>query len=142
MPILVPAALLVAWSMLMLVWMMALRLPALAKLRIPAARSRGGRGTDLDAVLPRELQWKAHNYNHLMEQPTIFYAAVLILAVVGHGTGLNAVLAWVYVILRIAHSLWQALVNGIAVRLVLFLLASAILGWLAVNALCATLSLG
>src|SRR5690606_5333143 len=110
--------------------------------RIPADRSRGGRGSDLDALLPRELQWKAHNYNHLMEQPTLFYAVVLILAVVGHGIGLNVILAWAHVILRIAHSLWQALVNSIPVRLALFLLSSAALGWLAVNAVRATLSLG
>lgn len=142
MPILVPAAVLVLWSVIMLIWMVVTRLPALARLRIPADRSRGGRGSDLDALLPRELQWKAHNYNHLMEQPTLFYAVVLILAVVGHGIGLNVILAWPYVILRIAHSLWQALVNSIPVRLALFLLSSAALGWLAVNAVRATLSLG
>lgn len=141
MPILAPAAVLVLWSILMLLWMLVTRIPALAKLKIPAERSVGGRGSDLDGILPRELQWKAHNYNHLMEQPTIFYAVVLILAVIGQGSGFNATLAWSYVILRIAHSLWQSLVNTIPVRLALFALSTVALGVLAVNAVRATLAI-
>ncbi|MBO9576182.1 MAG: MAPEG family protein [Sphingobium sp.] len=141
MPILAPAAILVLWSVLMLLWMLATRIPALAKLNIPAEQSRGGRGSDLDNILPRELQWKAHNYNHLMEQPTIFYAVVLILAVIGQGTGLNVTLAWAYVILRILHSLWQALVNSIPVRLGLFALSTIALGALAISAVRATLAI-
>jgi hypothetical protein len=142
MPILAPAAVLILWTVIMLLWMLAIRVPALMKARIPREKTIGARGSDLDGVLPRELQWKAHNYNHLMEQPTIFYAVVLILAVVGHGTGLNVTLAWIYVVLRIAHSLWQSLVNSIPVRSGLFALSSIALGWLAINAVRATLGLG
>ncbi len=141
MPILAPAAVLALWSIIMLLWMIAARLPALQKARIPPEKTVGGRGSDLDAVLPREVNWPAHNYNHLMEQPTIFYAVVLILAVIGHGTGLNAVLAWIYVILRIVHSVWLATVNRIAVRFVLFALSSVALSWLAVNAVVATMGI-
>jgi len=139
MPILAPAAVLVLWSILMLLWAVALRMPALKNAKIPKERTVGGRGSDLDRILPREIQWKAHNYNHLMEQPTIFYAVVLILAVVGHGTGLNAWLAWAYVGLRIVHSIWQATVNEIPVRFALFTLSTIALGWLAVNAVRVTL---
>lgn len=142
MPILAPAAVLILWSVIMLLWMLAVRVPALVKLRMSREQSRGGRGSDLEGVLPRELQWKAHNYNHLMEQPTIFYAVVLVLAVVGHGTGFNTTLAWIYVALRILHSLWQALVNTLRVRFALFALSTIALGCLAVNALRATLALG
>lgn len=139
MPILAPAAVLILWSIIMLLWMLFTRIPALTKMKIPSEQSRGGRGSDLDNILPRELQWKAHNYNHLMEQPTLFYAVVLILAVVGQGTGLNAQLAWAYVILRILHSIWQAVVNTIPVRLGLFALSTAVLGFLAISAVRATL---
>jgi len=138
MPILAPAAILVAWSIVMLLWMTATRLPALQKAKIPTDRTVGGRGVDLNGVLPPKVMWKAHNYDHLMEQPTIFYAVVLILAVIGHGTGFNATLAWIYVGLRIVHSIWQATVNTIPVRLGLFLLSTIALGVLAVNAVRAT----
>ncbi len=138
MPILAPAAVLVAWSLLMLIWMASTRLPALAKLKLPAEKSRGGRGSDLDGVLPAEIQWKAHNYNHLMEQPTIFYALVMILALGGYSQ-IDVMLAWAYVALRVAHSLWQAVVNTIPVRLSLFTLYSVVLVAMAVRALMVTL---
>ncbi|MCF8707383.1 MAPEG family protein [Rhizorhapis sp. SPR117] len=140
MPILAPAAALVLWSMVMLCWVAATRLPALAKLKIPPERTVGGRGSDLDGVLPREIQWKAHNYNHLMEQPTLFYAVVIILALLGHGAGMNLWLAWAYLALRIAHSLWQAIINTIPVRVSLFTLSSIVLLILSINALRAALA--
>lgn len=74
--------------------------------------------------LPPAVRWKADNYNHLMEQPTIFYAAALALALMGQGDGLNLMLAWAYVGLRVVHSLWQALTNVIEVRFVLFALST------------------
>jgi len=139
MPILAPAAVLILWSIVMLLWMMAVRMPAIQKANIPPEKTVGGRGSDLDAVLPAKTQWKAHNYNHLMEQPTLFYAVVLILAVIGHGTGFNATLAWIYAVLRILHSIWQATINKIPLRFSLFCLSSIVLGWLAVNAVRATI---
>lgn len=135
---LAPAAALAVWSMIMLLWMAGTRLPALAKLKMPADQTRGGRGSDLDGVLPDTIQWKAHNYNHLMEQPTVFYVVVVILAFTG-GTQLELYLAWAYVGLRIAHSLWQALVNTIPIRLTLFTISSLVLTALAVHALLTTL---
>lgn len=136
--ILVPAAALVLWSLVMLVWMAALRVPALAKLNLPPEKSRGGRGSDLDGVLPAQLQWKAHNYNHLLEQPTIFYATVMILALAG-ASALDVWLAWAYVALRVVHSFWQSLVNTIPVRLGLFTIGSLVLVVMAVRALLAAL---
>jgi hypothetical protein len=89
-------------------------------------------------VLPDAVNWKAHNYSHLMEQPTIFYPTVIILALTGAGM-VDVVLAWAYVLLRIAHSLWQALVNRIPVRITLFQLSTICLVALAVRAVMATL---
>jgi hypothetical protein len=85
-------------------------------------------------MLPREVQWKAHNYNHLHEAPTLFYAVAIVLAYAGHGEGLNVTLAWAYVVLRVVHSLVQATVNKVAVRFALFSLSSLVLAWLIVNA--------
>ena len=132
-----PALALVIWSFVMLLWTVVLRLPALAKLKLSAEQSRGGRGRDLDRILPPEINWPAHNYAHLMEQPTIFYATVLGVAIIGGGTPLNVGLAWGYVGLRVVHSIWQARVNTIPVRSILFFLSSILLLILAINGLLA-----
>ena len=88
---------------------------------------------DLNARIPAHVRWKADNYNHLMEQPTIFYATCLALAVAGLGEGLNAWLAWGYVGLRVIHSLVQATANIIMLRFSIFMLASLVLAALAVH---------
>ena len=135
---LAPAAVLVAWSLVMLFWMAGTRLPALAKSGAMKNAKPGGRGQDLDGVLPDSLQWKAHNYNHLMEQPTIFYATVVIFAMLGAQSG-DVLAAWIYVGLRIVHSLWQAMVNVVPVRLLIFLISTFALVYLAYRAIALTL---
>ncbi|MEI4507854.1 MAPEG family protein [Sphingopyxis sp. CCNWLW253] len=132
--ILGPVAALALWSMVMWVWMYATRIPAMSRAKIDAAKMVGGTGKGLDDVLPQEVQWKAHNYNHLMEQPTIFYAVALALAIGGMGGGLNAQIAWAYVALRIVHSLIQATVNRVMWRFGIFALASLALLALCVHA--------
>ena len=141
-PILAPAAVLVFWSLIVLVWMAATRFQAIAKSGMDLSKApAGGRGQDLDKILPPIVNWKAHNYTHLMEQPTIFYATVAILALTGQGAGLNLNLAWAYTGLRIVHSIWQATVNTIMpVRFGLFLVSTLCLVALAFNALRATLA--
>lgn len=123
-PILAPAAALMAWTMLMWLWLFFTRIPALAKAKVDIANMKGGKGTDLDGVLPEQVQWKAHNYNHLHEQPVIFYAVCLLLAMVGLGGGAALWLAWAYFALRVAHSLVQATWNKVSVRFYLYALAS------------------
>jgi hypothetical protein len=139
--ILAPAAVLVAWTIIMLIWVGLTRFPAIAKSGMDISKTPpGGRGQDLDAVLPAHVQWKSHNYTHLLEQPTIFYATVMILTLVGASGGMNTKLAWAYVIIRIIHSIWQATVNTIIpVRFGLFLLSTICLASLAVSAVRATL---
>lgn len=118
--ILQPVVILLAWTMVMWAWMYVTRIPAMQQAKIDVANLKGGTGKDLDAILPQSVQWKAHNYNHLLDEPTIFYAVCLVLAIIGHGEGMNVVVAWLYVALRIAHSLVQATVNRVAVRFLLF----------------------
>jgi len=138
-PILAPAMVLVLWTLVMLFWLAAVRLPALRKAGVDIGSVVGGRGQDLEGVLPADVNWKAHNYAHLLEQPTIFYATVLVLAVSGAASGLDVELAWAYVVLRIVHSLVQALWNRVAVRFPIFLLATIALLVLAIDALRAVL---
>ena len=124
MEILQPVAVLAAWTMLMWLWMYVTRIPAMNAAKIDSATLVGGTGKSLDDVLPDKVQWIAHNYNHLHEAPTVFYAVALALAMIGVGDGLNAQIAWAYVILRIVHSLVQAVWNRVVVRFVLFALSS------------------
>jgi hypothetical protein len=141
-PMLAPAAVLVLWTMVVLMWTTATRFPAIS--RVPKEELRtlprtGVRGQDLERVLPPSVNWKSHNYTHLMEQPTVFYPVVLILHLTGMATTFNLTLAWAYVGLRVLHSLWQGLVNKIPVRIALFGLSSLCLIGLAINAVRATL---
>lgn len=132
-PILTPVVVLVAWSLVMWLWMYITRLPAMQKMQMKPD-PQAPRGEQMNQ-LPASVRWKADNYNHLMEQPTIFYALALALAMLGQGEGLNLVLAWSYVGLRVVHSLWQALFNVIEVRFVLFVLSSLVLVGLTLSAL-------
>jgi len=116
---------LVLWTFVMGVWLYATRIPALTKHNIIYDPQRPSE--EFHAQLPAEARWKADNYNNLMEQPTLFYAVGLTLAFLGAGSGLNAGLAWGYVVLRIAHSLVQALINKVMIRFALFAVASLVL---------------
>tara|TARA_R110002167_G_scaffold150414_9_gene344146 strand:+ start:1391 stop:1816 length:426 start_codon:yes stop_codon:yes gene_type:complete len=124
---------LVFWSMLIWLWMYVTRLPAVsaAKLKPDPFAPRGQQM----ATLPAQVRWKADNYNHLMEQPTVFYALAISLALLGEGKDLNLYLAWSYVLLRIMHSLVQVSINKIELRFLLYLLSNIPLFWLAVEAL-------
>jgi hypothetical protein len=132
--ILQPVVILLGWSMVMWIWMYATRLPAMQKADIDVPNLVGSTGGDLDRILDPKVQWKAHNYNHLMEQPTLFYAAAIILYISGYGDGINNMIAWGYVITRILHSLIQALVNRVTVRFGMFVLSSLCLIALIVHA--------
>lgn len=136
--ILAPAAVLVVWSLIMLFWMAGVRLPAMKKAGIDLGARPGGRGQDLESQLDPSANWPAHNYAHLMEQPTVFYAAVMILAIMGPGAS-DVLAAWIYVGLRIVHSIWQATVNKVPVRFALFITATFALVFLAIRAVAATL---
>ncbi|MCR5878308.1 MAPEG family protein [Phenylobacterium sp. J367] len=130
--ILQPVVVLVLWSLVMMAWLYATRIPAMQAANVPLDPNLTP--AELAAKVPPKVRWKADNYNHLMEQPTIFYATALALAVAGAGDGLNAQLAWGYVGLRVVHSLVQATVNAIMVRFLIFMTSSIVLAVLAVRA--------
>ena len=132
--ILKPVVVLAAWSMLMWVVMYAKRLPAMKRAGMLDTALIGSVGADIRAKLSGRDQWPADNYNHLMEQPTIFYAVALALALMGSGNTLNATLAWVYVGFRIVHSLAQVSVNHVPTRFALHALGTVPLMMLCAHA--------
>ena len=126
--ILGPVVALAIWTMIMWLWMYATRIPAMQKSsEVDTSNLVGTTGASLRAALPDKVNWKADNYNHLHEQPTVFYAIAITLALLGLGDGLNALLAWIYVGLRVAHSLVQVTANRVMVRFVLFAVSSVVL---------------
>ena len=134
-PMLVPVVALVAWTLVVMLWMLVARFQEFRRLGIkPHAIPDGARGVDLEGKADAKAQWKSHNYNHLMEQPTIFYAIAISLALMGMDQPINVYLAWGYVGLRVVHSLIQCTVNTVRYRLMIFGLASFCLIGLAVHA--------
>ena len=134
-PILIPVVALVAWSLIMMVWMVAVRFAEFKRLGINFSNiPPGSRGVDLEGRADPRAQWKSHNYNHLMEQPTLFYAVALTLALMDMGGGINYWLAWGYVGFRVLHSIVQATINRLTIRTPLFVLASLCLLGLTVHA--------
>jgi hypothetical protein len=137
--ILAPAAVLVAWSLVMLLWLARARFAAMANAGVDVRKTpAGGRGQDLEGRLPPSVMWKSHNYTHLMEQPTLFYAVVMILALAG-AQRLDVTLAWSYVAIRVVHSIYQSTVNRVATRFAIFVVATACLVALSIRALIVTL---
>tara|TARA_R110000824_G_scaffold13280_10_gene57960 strand:+ start:3006 stop:3437 length:432 start_codon:yes stop_codon:yes gene_type:complete len=123
-PMLQPMVALISWTMLIWLWMYVTRIPAMNKAKIDTANLVGGKGGDLDELLPPEVQWKAHNYNHLLTEPTLFYAICVVLILAGQDFGLNLTISWAYVGLRVVHSLIQVTSNRVLYRFSVFALSS------------------
>lgn len=127
-PLLAPVVVLVAWTLVMLVWLAVKRAPHMkSRAEIPA----GVRGENMP---PGPHNWPAHNYTHLLEQPTIFYAIVFVLVLMNFDAAINVYLAWAYVVLRIVHSIFQATVNVVKWRFLIFALSTLCLASLTVHA--------
>ncbi|MFT7688173.1 MAG: hypothetical protein ACI9FB_003533 [Candidatus Azotimanducaceae bacterium] len=124
-PILLPILCLGLWTLVMMTWMVVTRLPAISAAKL--GPDAGQRTAELGDQLPKEVQWKADNYNHLMEQPTVFYAVAITLAVAGLGDDINTMLAWTYVGSRVVHSFVHATSNHVLARFSIFGLGSVVL---------------
>ena len=122
---LTPVLALVAWTFVMWVWMYATRIPAMKAAGIDP-QDAAYPGTWAHRLRPG-VRSVADNYNHLHEQPTLFYALMFFAAVTGGGDATALKLAWAYVLLRIVHSLIQATFNRVTVRFGVFAIASLVL---------------
>ena len=119
-----PVLALIAWTFVMWVWMYATRIPAIREANLDLEKmSRTGASLDL----PPKVSRVADNYNHLHEQPTIFYALALATQLAGAADAVNIGLAWAYVAVRVVHSLIQATANIIMLRFAVFSVGSVLL---------------
>ncbi len=133
---LTPVLVLIIWSLIIWCVMYARRIPAMKKAGIDPDSGRNPDG-EWKSLMPDHAQFAAHNYNHLMEQPTIFYALMFYIQISGFATGDTMAhrLAWAYVVLRILHSLVQITVNKVLIRFSLFSLGTIVLIVMALRAL-------
>jgi len=133
--ILTPILILVSWSLVVWIWMYARRMPAMTAAKVdPQDAQHPGA---LAKLLPSEVQRVADNYNHLHEQPTVFYALVIYTHLAGAVDPISIGLAWAYVGLRIVHSLVQGTVNIVVARFFIFALSALVLMGLAIRNLMA-----
>lgn len=102
-------------------YMIITRVSAMKRLKVHPQKGQDTR--ELKLLLPHEVNKISNNYNHLFEQPTLFYVVALTIAVLGHVDFINVICAWSYVGLRIAHSLVQITVDRVMLRFSFFLLS-------------------
>ena len=125
MEILQPMLALIALTGLMVVVLYASRAPLIVK---NWGRSQGAKHSEnLRPNLPDRLRYITDNYNHLMEQPTLFYAAVVYIFLMNHTDPLHVQLAWGYVGLRAIHSVIHLTSNNVSWRALIFGLSSVCL---------------
>lgn len=128
-----PVLALVVWTLVILVWLYARRIPAMRKAGIDPAKIKGSESyASLPPMNPKAI-WVADNYNHLHEQPVIFYALCLYSHLVGVTDMFNVGLAWAYVVIRVVHSFIQITTNFVPLRFVVFNIGSLVLGIIAVR---------
>ncbi|MEZ5954950.1 MAG: MAPEG family protein [Hyphomonas sp.] len=118
-----PVLALVVWTLVMWLWMYATRIPAMQKAQINPDDARHP-GSGYNDRIPPNIRAVADNYNHLHEQPTVFYALVFFAALTGGGDNTATMIAWAYVGLRILHSFVQILSPKVTLRFGVFVLAS------------------
>ncbi|CBF74960.1 MAPEG family protein [Aspergillus nidulans FGSC A4] len=123
------------WTLIMEIWMYATRVPAISRMRTPIDSTTTRE--EMNRNIPASVRWKADNFNNLLEQPTQFYAVTLALAIAHRGVDdpTDLKLAWLYVGLRVLHSLVHVTVNRIPVRFAIFAASSAVLGVLTARGL-------
>ena len=123
---LAPVLALIIWTLLIWGLMYARRIPAMqaAKIDPDTAKSPDGAWKQ---QLPLSVQASAHNYNHLLEQPTIFYALMFYVTLTAQMSAPIFYAAWAYVALRVLHSFIQMSSGKVMLRFAVFSLSTVAL---------------
>ena len=115
----------------MTLWMFFTRIPTMKKMRIHPQKAQDTH--KLRDMLPPEISRVSNNYNHLFEQPVVFYALAIVIGVLGHTDMPFIFMAWTYVALRFAHSIIQATIDKVMVRFTIFSISWVVLGAMVVR---------
>ena len=119
-------------SFIMMVWMYATRLPAAKKLQEDGIDvQKFSHPSTIGGIFPSEVERVADNYNHLFEQPVAFYALVVAIAMINSFDLFLVQLAWIFVVLRVVHSMVPITFNFVPLRFFLFCLGWFVLAYMA-----------
>ena len=106
---------------------------ALLMTRIPVVMKHWGNlqyakhSDELRPKMSDKFRYVTDNYNHIFEQPTLFYAVLIYIQLADTANQTNVSLAWAYVSLRVIHSLIQLTSNNVSWRAASFATSSLIL---------------
>ena len=78
-------------------------------------------------AVPAYVSISNRNYMNLLELPVLFYVVCLLLFITATTSSLALALAWVYVVLRVMHSVIHVSYNKVVHRLIVFAISNAIL---------------
>ena len=125
MRILDPMLAMLAWSGLIVAILLMTRIPAVARQwgNLQFAKH----SDELRPKLPEKFRYITDNYNHIFEQPTLFYAVLIYIQLADSASQINVSLAWAYVSLRVIHSAIQLTSNNVSWRAASFATSSLIL---------------
>ena len=122
--ILEPVICMTILTFFMMIWMYATRIPASKTLEDQGVNLEDlSHPSKLGGVFPSKVERVADNYNHLFEQPTVFYAITFVIWGLEHTDMIHLYCAWFYVIIRIIHSILQATLNLVWIRFSVFILS-------------------
>ena len=125
--ILMPILILIIWNFLIFLFLATSRFFLLRKKHPQTAAHT----KDLRGLLPLWTERLADNYNHLFEQPVAFYALVVTIAIINSFDLFLVQLAWIFVVLRVVHSMVQITFNFVPLRFFLFCLGWFVLAYMA-----------
>jgi hypothetical protein len=73
------------------------------------------------------VEMPANNLRNLFEMPALYFALVPLLLITRHANDLQVMLAWIFVLLRVVHSLIHAAKGPVLPRFMVYALSCAIL---------------
>jgi hypothetical protein len=115
-----PVTALALWTLVMLTLTAYQRIGAVVRRQLRSRDFKVGESNDV----PHELRVRNRNLVNLLEMPVLFYVVCLSLYVTGLSDGGAIWLAWLFVALRVLHSLVHITYNRVTHRLVVFALSS------------------
>lgn len=118
--IFLPMAVLALWTLTVLLLIPIARIKAAKQGHITAEDFRYGESERV----PDAVRLPNRNFMNLLEVPVLFYVAGVVAHLTQHADTLITSLAWVYVALRIGHSLVHLSYNHVIHRLALFALSN------------------
>ena len=126
--ILQPVILMGLLSFVMMLWMYATRIPASKEIEKKGVNLQDlSHPSKLGGVFPSKVERVADNYNHLFEQPTVFYSISFVIWALTMTDNTYLICAWLYFVVRLIHSVFQATLNLVWVRFALFIFSWFIL---------------